>query len=956
MVFRRWDLVASLSLQTFFVFMVHVGEVTSINNDRAAVVSLSHSHSKASDPFLLQKERALAKRHNLIAKATDERLHGDLGEALGKDKKVSKFDATVEQARAKVTEKIKLLDLNNQKSVEDANRIMNEKVQKANIKRSAVTQKAMQMMNNAPEKWKSIWDQQQAQNVQQWGAIREKGTKFLQELQSKLSQKRQKRTAYWMSQISSMRSMMSKFEEKQKAWYMKQLSVYDQSRSAAYAEAESNYAAESANLKTMSATAQATASSQSTFLQSQSSQMIKEAMSRKAQAYVKLKALESEALASVQARVQAAAKKAEADAAKARDVAAIARAKAQGKMKQSEEAKASWQDEKDMLRKFEDEYKAKLAKLKLQKTQTSDKITSVSRQELGEIKTSIQNIDKAAADRVTKALSKEGAQVEKVKEEQLTWMEKARRNGQANCHDAREAAQMKASAAKFAAQRVARDAQSQMVISKNNWLDAEDKARQLSKKKDFEATKLKEATVAAAVTMAKQLYAPRAGAASDDVPCAESFSMEPDNMNPSKIPDEDELERVSANYAKAYIPLDQEEAVATERDKVRKQAHVVAMRKTRVWAHNHALKVAREADAEATKECADSQKWFADVEATAKSQLGEVSDDKVDTKKKLETSAKTWATTHLQMLLARKQNITNAIDAELAGTDKQFVVQKDAIDTDYNTRAKDIRKKANVYDNKYQELKAQAELDLKLTQDRLNTQLKEAQRLRDITDKEAEKIKTHAEARTVKQKLQIDADTDRSIERQKLQLQISLNELKQSTAQASGAGTAAQQEQAEALKKQKEMLEAKAESLYKSRTQQAENDSSAKTQAEKASVDEKISKYKLDLKSEMSSFDEQNQKAIEKEKAAQTKIDQLRKIAKEKGQKKGTRYSEQVEEEAQMLLRQAANAEHVAINNAKAELEEKMKHAESNEAQKITVAKNEVIAEGGQTIGVQPTR
>merc|ERR1712196_283355 len=146
-------------------------------------------------------------------------------------------------------------------------------------------------------------------------------------------------------------------------------------------------------------------------------------------------------------------------------------------------------------------------------------------------------------------------------------------NAHKNCDDAHQTAELKARAARYAALRISRDAQARKVISYNHWKDAEEKARELRKKRNKQATLLKKTTVTAAVAMVHKLYGkpgvcvpsrsaglgPKGKGASTSAPCPEADDVPPYVATPGKIPKQRALDKSSKGFAQAFIPVDLEE-------------------------------------------------------------------------------------------------------------------------------------------------------------------------------------------------------------------------------------------------------------------------------------------------------------------------------------------------------------------------------------------------------------
>lgn len=929
--------------------MREISEKNPIPNDKEG----GEKHSAELD----QKAIQTAKTHNMISKAEkDYTGNNDLGEGVGqpaadneakekKDADNKKLHAFLEKAQEKTQKGIDVVTGTSSAAMAAQKKQMKETIEKATLKREEDDKKAQDYKNQAPNKWKEEHAKAAALRKAKWDAQREKGNKFVRELESKAVTKKEKKTAYWGEKIAEARNTVTRIREKEKTWYLKQVATWDEKRSEIITTAKQKYEEEAEKLETLRIKAQDSMQANTVLLKQKYETMIQNAEKEKHHAYKKLKAVETEAVQAAKDKIAQATATMQKQIADYKDQEQNEITASREMMQEADQEKETVAAEKDLLRKFELEYKTQLDKLKMMHEQHIHKVETQTRTELGEIHKSVMETHSEAHQRVVDAVNKAQEKHEKDQAHAIRWIHRAQTNSHSNCQDARESASMKAKAAKFAAHRIARDAQEQKVITKNHWRDAQERARELRKKKDREAQELKQTTVETAVKMAKNMYAPKdeelgevKAKAEGDPPCEESFSMDP---SASKIPDEGKLDEASADFAKAYIPIDQEDDVITKRDELRQKAAKVAGQKTWTWAHNHALKVAKQATKEAEEQCQESNKYFEDVESTASSQNKDEANEKVALKQQAQENATAWKNSQLQSLETAKMNITTTSATEVQRLTQEEKDKKKAIDEDSQSQIESTKQKIRTATEKEQSLKSKADVKLKISQETTSSKISEAQKLKDIAESEGETMERNAAARVKQETMTIDASTAENMDKYKREMHASIDELKNSADRAGGVKEV--DRQLEGAKEEEMSLKEAADADYHREVKVSKGKQASIIEETVSKSKTTISKFKMQLEEQITGADEFVQKAIVKEKQKQMQIGVAKKEENEKSKKSFADFNMASEEKYNKMKEEARKRQREDTKAAEKKFDEDVSKDMEMQKKKIDEVRKDVV-------------
>jgi len=857
--------------------------------------------------------------------------HIKLGEGAP-DADGDKLKEMMQKAKEKTKKGIETEKQKQEAQLEAQQRNMKEMIEKTSAIQNENAKKAEDIVRQAPEKWQMKWDESMADSRKKWDGLREKGTKWLRKLTGTVATTKQQRTAYWMSQISNAQAAVKSLEEKQESWFMSQAAAFDQAKSKTMTRAKVQYEREVANLKQLMNESRESLKTQSAAVKRKYASLIEKAENNRKAALAKLKNLEKQSIEDAKKRIE----KTKQDTAKQ-----TVEAKAKGKeeeesattiLKEAEVTEKDVEGKKKDLANFKGHYKQKLTELTETSAKTTDALKNGMRTTVTKLDSELNSIKDKSREKVEQAEDKATQEATDRDNKEAKWQSEAKYNANQNCVEARETADMKIKAAQFAAKRVSREAQSEMVISKNNWVDAEEKARTLRKKQVEKEKMLNEKAKKVAIKMATEMYGEK----------PKEFDMKSGD-GPHLIPKSSKrmLDDASRDFAKAFVPADQEEKKADQRDVVRKKAHDVASHKTWVWANNHAAKLAKKFHEKAEKQCVQSRKFFNEAEETVDSRVKEIEVEKKEEISKAQNGVSNWANTTRSELNSDKEKVIATETGKIAENQKQtseeLKVLKSKSDQTISKDAKTIEDETM----KYETLKADGKMKLKLAKENTSNKLSELQDLRTVADKEAFGLEKNQQETTKQESMKIKERAEELIEGYKQKSIHDLQELKDT------AGPVSPEQIAEAktrLTSQLDSTKSKAEYDYTNAMDSAKRET--KTIVEKAKANQKLaqSKMSLDLKQETAAADEKLQKAHLKERQQHEHVDGQRAAADERGEKaKAATLREAKRKREDMLL---AGAEKARIEKAKirSDFENEVLSEADKAKQKIEGVKEKVMA------------
>jgi hypothetical protein len=868
-------------------------------------------------------------------------LHDDLGEDMsvhsmaGADAKHERVQKVEAQAWSGMKTVIKL----HQGDISNAKGIFKEKIAKANKIRMDGEKRARMWLSNAKLGWKSEWEKSMMVTTRKWMTLRQRAVDMLKSIETKAENTKRKRTKFWMSQTGEWRSSITSLKASQRQAYLLQLAMFDKASNALITKARTAYTKESARFRLLQKARRSKLTSDIQSMRLKFDGLISRSRARKKRMVLKLRKVEEDAIRAAKSQIAKAKAQEKKSTALAHDQGKAAISKAQVLLGQARSRKASMTSRTSIMTKFRLTYKMQLAKLKRAEESQVRQVRRAKAKKLGEVLKREVKVKKKGQTKLKTAAKKAVSKHSTRKKKQLAWLQKAKRNSERNCDDAHKAAEMKARAARYAALRVSNDAQTGKMTAYNHWKDAADKARELRRKRDKQAQNLKKTTIAAAVAMAKQLYAPKKDSGSK-VPCAEADNVDSYVATPAKIPDQHALDKMSQGFAKASIPVDQAETQVKKRDILRTKGREAAHKKTFVWANNHAIAIGKKERAAAEKICAKARAWFEGIQVNVRRRLGETDTASDKAKKKVEATVKKQTDEKSNKLLAQKKTIRAKEATAVKAAHKAIAQKVSGLKMTADVKISGWKKEITKYSGEYRKFKSQGELQLKLAKEKTASKIQEAKKLASVSLGEAKQRRNRVAATTKANTLKINADTSKTIRGFKGRARVDITKLRE-VGSASIASISSMLKQSS---KTQDMLISQAKKQYKSRAALALSKSKEKTFAAVSIVERKISKGKLKLKQELEAADKSVVKAKGAEKKALSRIDALKAEAKVNKKKSKTAFLASANDKYKAMVRTARSKQHELVQKAKIKFENAVVSSTKRRLPSITAQKKRSTA------------
>jgi len=869
---------------------------------------------------------------------------GELGEgapgAAARNAEKQKQHEILTKAAEKTTKGIETVKSQNAAFTADKKRTMEELVEKNTQIRDDSVRKAEELLRDAPADWAAKWNKKMGYVKEKWDAVREKGQKYLREMESKVAVKKTTSATKWMQKITKARESVNKLQEGQKADYLQQMSIYDQSQSKLIEKAKVAYAKEVAGMKKLQDQSSENMGSQSEAVKAKYRNLIKGVERTKKTTLKKLMGLQDGVATEAKKRLAANKVQFKNNAALAKRNHKEAVEQSKATLGQAGSVKAQLDANIANVKKFDKQYKDKLDGLKLNAQQKQNEIQNNIRTAKAKAKSDLRSTKEEEKSKVEKVMDDETQNEEKHKEKELSWETKARMNSRQDCEDARESANMKAKAAKFAAHRVSRDAQSEALITNNHWLDSEKKVRDLNKQKEKQEKALERASAKEAIEMAHAMYGkePQVYDVDTKWPSEAMSSVEPRVV---KIPNKLHLEQVSGKFASTFVPADKEIKVATTRSVEASKAKLIAAKHTWVWANNHASQIARTVHEKAEKTCVRSRQFFNEAERTVISRVGEIWSDKKTLLTAAEANATMWANATRKKIYATEDDALVRDKKVLKEIAKASSDESNAVTADAKKKIAEDQKTIDDGKVQYEKLKSDGKLKGEFAKTSLTNDLKEVQQERELKDKEATGMETKQIKRGAEEKTKLEEQSVKQVDNYKQREIDSLEQLKD-TAGPVSAGQFAEQDAKLKAERDDAIHGAKAD--FKIKFDRLNSGSKKEVEKATAAAKLKVSKYKSAMKQDLAGEDEFLQKMIVKEKQKQQAIDLIKEQSDEKGQKEKAHFIAQVTTQKYNLEKDAREKMSAADRIAKNDFSTKV-HKRAEETTKLIHAvKDKVLA------------